>query len=32
MAAWEIEQGRRTGRFDLAVIERQLARTGTPPP
>ena len=25
MAAWEIEQGRRTGRFDLAVIERQLA-------
>jgi homoserine kinase type II len=32
MAAWEIEQGRRTGRFDLAMIERQLARTGTPPP
>jgi Ser/Thr protein kinase RdoA (MazF antagonist) len=32
MAVWEIEQGRWTGRFDLAVIERQLARTGTSPP
>jgi hypothetical protein len=32
MAAWAIEQGRRTGRFGLAMIERQLARTGTPPP
>lgn len=32
LAAWPLEQGRRTGRFDLAAIERQLARSGTPPP
>jgi hypothetical protein len=27
-----MEQGRRTGRFDLAAIERQLSRSGIPPP
>jgi len=32
LAAWPMEQGRRTGRFDLAVIERQLSRSGTSPP
>jgi hypothetical protein len=32
MAAWSMEEGRRTGEYDLAMIERQLARTGTPPP
>lgn len=32
LAAWQIEHGRHTGRYDLAVIERQLSRTGTPPP
>jgi Ser/Thr protein kinase RdoA (MazF antagonist) len=32
MAAWEIERGRIAGDYDLAAIERQLARTGTPPP
>jgi Ser/Thr protein kinase RdoA (MazF antagonist) len=32
LASWPMEQGRRTGQFDLAAIERQLSRSGTPPP
>lgn len=32
MAAWQIDHGRTTGRYDLAMIERQLSRTGTEPP
>ena len=32
LAAWPMEQGRRTGRFDRGAIERQLSRSGTPPP
>jgi hypothetical protein len=32
MAAWQLEQSHRTGDYDLAVIERQLSRTGTAPP
>jgi Ser/Thr protein kinase RdoA (MazF antagonist) len=32
MAAWEVDVGRRTGVYDLAMIERQLAMTGTAPP
>jgi homoserine kinase type II len=32
MAAWQMDHGRRTGDFDLAMIERQLSRTGTAPP
>ena len=32
MAAWQMDHGRRTGRYDLAMIERQLSRTRTPPP
>jgi Ser/Thr protein kinase RdoA (MazF antagonist) len=32
MAAWQMDQGRRTGSYDLAMIERQLSRTGTAPP
>jgi homoserine kinase type II len=32
MAAWEIDDGRQAGRYDLTAIERQLTRTGTPPP
>jgi Ser/Thr protein kinase RdoA (MazF antagonist) len=32
MAASEINDGLTTGRYDLTVIERQLSRTGTPPP
>jgi Ser/Thr protein kinase RdoA (MazF antagonist) len=32
MAAWEMDHGRKTGDYDLAKIERQLARTGTAPP
>jgi Ser/Thr protein kinase RdoA (MazF antagonist) len=32
LAAWPMELGRRTGRFDLAAIERQLSRSGIPPP
>ena len=32
MAAWQMEQGRTTGNYDLAMIERQLYRTGTRPP
>ena len=31
MAAWFMETGRATGRYDLAMIERQLARSGTAP-
>jgi Phosphotransferase enzyme family len=32
MAAWLMGDGRRTGRYDLTAIERQLSRTGTSPP
>jgi Ser/Thr protein kinase RdoA (MazF antagonist) len=32
MAAAEMEDGRATGRYDLAMIERQLSRTGTAAP
>jgi Ser/Thr protein kinase RdoA (MazF antagonist) len=32
MAAWELDHGRDSGCYDLAAIERQLARTGTRPP
>jgi Ser/Thr protein kinase RdoA (MazF antagonist) len=32
MTAWQLKVGRETGDYDLAMIERQLARTGTPPP
>lgn len=32
MAAAEMHDGDVTGRYDLAMIERQLARTGTPAP
>ena len=32
MAAWELSQGLTTGDYDLAEIERQLSRTGIPPP
>jgi Ser/Thr protein kinase RdoA (MazF antagonist) len=32
MAAWQMNHGRTTGRYDLAMIERQLSRTGTAPP
>jgi aminoglycoside phosphotransferase (APT) family kinase protein len=32
MAAWQMDHGRRTGRYDLAMIERQLSKTGTAPP
>jgi homoserine kinase type II len=32
MVAWEIDLGRRKGTYDLAMIERQLARTGVPAP
>jgi Ser/Thr protein kinase RdoA (MazF antagonist) len=32
MAAWQMDHGRRTGDYDLAMIERQLSRTGTAPP
>ncbi len=32
MTAWQLEDGRRSGRYDLAMIERQLSRTGTAPP
>jgi Ser/Thr protein kinase RdoA (MazF antagonist) len=32
MAAWHMDHGLRTGRYDLAMIERQLSRTGTAPP
>jgi homoserine kinase type II len=32
MAAWQLDHGLGTGDYDLAMIERQLSRTGTPPP
>jgi len=32
MAAWFMQSGLLGGDYDLAMIERQLARTGTPPP
>jgi hypothetical protein len=32
MAAAEMEDGRTTGSYDLAMIERQLSRTGTAAP
>jgi homoserine kinase type II len=32
MAASEIDDGLKTGQYDLAAIERHLTRTGTPPP
>jgi homoserine kinase type II len=32
MAAWQMDHGRRTGDYDLAMIERQLSRTGTASP
>jgi homoserine kinase type II len=31
MALWELEVGRRHGDYDIAMIERQLMRTGTAP-
>jgi Ser/Thr protein kinase RdoA (MazF antagonist) len=32
MIAWQVRQGAETGDYDLAMIERQLARTGTAQP
>jgi Ser/Thr protein kinase RdoA (MazF antagonist) len=32
MAAWELDHGLKTGQYNLPAIERQLSRTGTPPP
>jgi len=32
MTAWQLDHGLRTGEVNLAMIERQLSRTGTPPP
>jgi Ser/Thr protein kinase RdoA (MazF antagonist) len=32
MAAWKVTDGLRTGRYDLAAIERQLSLTGTRDP
>jgi len=32
MVAWELHQGRRTGVYDMAMIVRQLQRTGVAPP
>ena len=32
MTAWELDHGLKTGVYDLSAIERQLSRTGTPPP
>jgi Ser/Thr protein kinase RdoA (MazF antagonist) len=32
MTAWQLDHGRRTGDYNLAMIERQLSKTGTPPP
>jgi hypothetical protein len=32
MAVWAVHYGLRAGRPDLAAVERQLQRTGTPPP
>jgi Ser/Thr protein kinase RdoA (MazF antagonist) len=32
MAAWELDHGRKGAQYNLTAIERQLSRTGTPPP
>lgn len=32
MVAWQLDAGRRSGVYDLEMIERQLQRTGTAPP
>jgi Ser/Thr protein kinase RdoA (MazF antagonist) len=32
MAAWELDHGLKTGQYNLTAIERQLSRTGVPPP
>jgi Ser/Thr protein kinase RdoA (MazF antagonist) len=32
LVAWQLDHGRRTANYDLAIIERQLSRTGTAPP
>jgi len=32
LAAWHLDHSRRTGSYDLAMIERQLSRTGAAPP
>jgi Ser/Thr protein kinase RdoA (MazF antagonist) len=32
MAACELNDGLRTGQYNLTAVERQLTRTGTPPP
>ncbi|MGH9077758.1 MAG: aminoglycoside phosphotransferase family protein [Acidimicrobiales bacterium] len=32
MAAWQLDVGRRTGTYDIRMIERQLALTGTERP
>ena len=32
MAAWEIDDGLKTGQYNLTAIERHLTRTATPPP
>jgi Ser/Thr protein kinase RdoA (MazF antagonist) len=32
MAAWELDHGLKTGDYNLAAIDRQLSRTGTPHP
>ncbi len=32
MVAWELHDRRTAGDYDLTLIERQLSRTGTPPP
>jgi Ser/Thr protein kinase RdoA (MazF antagonist) len=32
MVTWDLDHGLKTGEYDLAAIERQLTRTGTPPP
>jgi homoserine kinase type II len=32
MVAWQLDQGQRTGAYDLVMIERQLSMTGTAPP
>ena len=32
MVAWQLDLGQRTGAYDFAMIDRQLARTGTAPP
>jgi Ser/Thr protein kinase RdoA (MazF antagonist) len=32
MVAWELDHALKTGEYQLAAIQRQLSRTGTPPP